>query len=211
MKHHLTADRFRIWLAVALLAAVALGSFWMLDAIRRSADEGNERSSAREEPDYYVEKFNFIKLSNNGNANYHITGERLIHHPRHDKIEILQPRINSFDEQRTPLHIRAGRAMVEQKSAEIFPSREHDQVHLYDSVSMERQAGANTRYMKLQSDYLLLLPDEDIVKTDQAVRLSTANSETDAIGMTANNATQQLQLLGKVRMRLTKPGSASPH
>lgn len=208
MKQHLTVDRFRTWLAVVLLAVLALGSFWVQDVLRHNAEDGSERQSAREEPDYYVEKFNFIKLSNNGNANYHITGERLIHHPRHDNIEILQPRINSFDQERSPLHIRAERAMVEQKSAEVFPRREHDQVHLYDQVSVERPAGENVRYMKLQSDYLLLLPDEDSIKTDTAVSLFTSNSETHAVGMEANNATQQMTLLSKVRMRLKRPGSA---
>ncbi|MBI3285352.1 MAG: LPS export ABC transporter periplasmic protein LptC [Burkholderiales bacterium] len=210
MKNTLTADRFRIWLGVALLALATLAGLWMLEAIRRNGDDGHDRAAARLDPDYYVEQFNFIKLSNTGKANYHITGERLTHLPRADNFEISQPRISSFDEQNTPLHIRAERAIVEQKSSEVFPKREQDQVHLYDQVSVERPAGANARYMRLQTDYLLLLPDADLIKTDRAVLLSTDNSETHATGMLADNNSQQLQLLSKVRVRLKRSGSAAP-
>ncbi|MFZ6773167.1 LPS export ABC transporter periplasmic protein LptC [Undibacterium sp. SXout7W] len=208
MKPLLTADRFRIWLGVVLLAVVALGSFWMMEVLRRSGEDEQNKSSVRSEPDYYVEKFNFIRLSNSNNPNYHITGDRLIHLPKSDSFEILQPRINSFDEEKTPVHIRADKAVIEEKNAEITPQREHDVVHLYDNVSMERPESPNSHYLQLQTDYLMLLPDDDIIKTDKAVNILTANAETNAIGMLANNATQQMQLMSKVRVRLKKSGKA---
>lgn len=206
MKHVLTVDRFRIWLGVVLLAVVALGSFWMMEVLRRSGDDEQNKSSARSEPDYYVEKFNFIRLSNTDNPNYHITGDRLIHLPKSDSFEILQPRINSFDEEKTPVHIRADKAVIEEKNAGITPQREHDVVHLYDNVSMVRPEGPHSHYLQLQTEYLMLLPDDDIIKTDKAVNLLTSNAETNAIGMVANNATQQIQLMSKVRVRLKRAG-----
>ena len=212
MKYHLTADRFRIWLAIVLLAVVALGSFWMLQVMRRNDEVGNSRSSARSEPDYYVEQFDFIRLPNNGKVNYHITGKRLTHHPLNDNFEIEQPRINSFNADQTPLNIRAERAVIEQKTQEISPIREHDQIHLQGDVQVERPVSANASYMKLQSNYLLLLPDDDVMKTDQEVTLITTSSEIHATGLIADNRTQQLQLLNKVRARLSRPGvELKPH
>ena len=116
MKYTLTADRFRIWLAVILVAVLALASFWILELMRRNDTDGNSRSSARSEPDYYVEKFSFIRLPNNGQVNYHITGDKLSHHPLNDDFEIQQPRINSFDADKAPLNIRAERAVIELKT-----------------------------------------------------------------------------------------------
>lgn len=209
MKYTLTADRFRTWLAVVLLAMVVLGSFWKLEIMRRNDSEGNSRASARSEPDYYVEKFSFIRLPNNGQANYHITGDRLIHHPVNDDFEIQQPRINSFDAEKIPLNIRADRAMVEQKNLMVTPSREHDQIHLQGNVQAERPETPTSKYIQLQSEYLLLLPDENKMKTDQAVSLFTHSSEIHAIGMIADNATQQIQLLSKVHARFGKAGSVA--
>lgn len=198
MRQILTADRFRLWLMVAMLAVVALGSFWVLEVMRRNNEEGNSRSAARTEPDYYVEKFNFVKLSNDGKSNYHITGTRMTHHPRNDNYEIQQPQINSFDEDKTPVTMTADRAVIEQKKALNQPLKESDEVHLYGNVNIERPDGATSKYMKLQSEYLLLLPDLNTMKTDKAVTLLTARSETHAIGMEANSVTQEIQLLSKV-------------
>lgn len=199
MKHVLTVDRFRVWLAIAMLAVIALGSLWILEVMRRNADEGSERSAARNEPDYFVEKFSFIRLSNTGHANYHVTGARLSHLPRSDNIEIQSPQINSYAENQSPLFIHAGKAVIEQKSAVVFPARDHDQVHLYDQVSVERPQAPQADRLKLETEYLLLLPDQDLMKTDRALTLSGANIDITAVGMEANNATHQIQLLSQAK------------
>ena len=204
MKYALTFDRFRTWLAVIILAVLALASFWILELMRRNDTEGNSRSSARGEPDYYVEKFSFIRMPNNGQANYHITGDKLSHHPLKDDFEIQQPRINSFDADKVPLNIRADLAIVEQKNLQIRPARENDQIHLRGKVQAERPDSATSKYMKLESEYLLLLPNEDKMKTDLAVSLTTNNAEIHAVGMIADNASHQIQLLSKVRASFGK-------
>ncbi|MES2047034.1 MAG: LPS export ABC transporter periplasmic protein LptC [Pseudomonadota bacterium] len=209
MKYTLTADRFRTWLAVILVAVLALASFWILELMRRNDTDGNSRSSARSEPDYYVENFSFIRLPNNGQANYHITGDKLSHHPLNDNFEIQQPRINSFDADKVPLNIRAERAVIEQKNLQITPARENDQIHLQGDVQAERPETTSSKYMKLQSEYLLLLPNENKMKTDQAVSVYTHTSELHAIGMIADNATQQIQLLSKVRASFNKSDAAA--
>ena len=209
MKSHITIDRFRIWLAVILLGVVTLATIWVMEVIRRGADDEQNRTSARSAPDYYVEKFNFIRLSNNGKANYHITGDGLVHLPRTDNIEIRHPKINSFDENRPPLHLQADLAVVTQKSTTTTPQREHDEVHLYNHVSMERPESLSSQFVRVESDYLLLLPDDDIVKTDKPISILTGKAESTAVGMLANNSTQHLALLSKVRIRLKKREAAS--
>jgi lipopolysaccharide export system protein LptC len=204
MKYALTADRFRTWLAVLLVALLALASFWILELMRRNDTDGNSRSSARSEPDYYVEKFSFIRLPNNGQANYHITGDKLSHHPLNDNFEIQQPRINSFDTDKVPMNIRAESAVIEQKNTQITPARENDQIHLKGNVQVERPDTKSSTYVRLQSEYLLLLPNENKMKTEQAVSLFTNSAEIHAIGLIANNETQQIELLSKVRASFKK-------
>jgi len=207
MKPQITIDRARIWIAVAILGFVALGSFWIENAFRQRGQEDAQKSLIRLEPDYYVENFNFIRLSNSSKANYHLTGDKLIHLPRTDQYEITNPHINSFADQRTPVTIIANRAIVDQKSETVNPKREHDIVRLYDKVSVVRPDGEKSRSMRLETDYLMLIPDDDLVTSDHPVTLYTDGIEAQAIGMVANNATQQLELLSKVHARLKKHGS----
>jgi lipopolysaccharide export system protein LptC len=49
------------------------------------------------------------------------------------------------------------------------------------------------------------------MKTDKAVSFVTENLEVTAIGMQANNQTQQIHLDSKVRIRLAQNASGSRH
>jgi len=206
MKPQITIDRAQIWIAVAILGFVALGSFWVESAFRQRGEEDAQKLAIRLEPDYYVEQFNFIRLSNSSKANYHLTGDKLVHLPRTDQYEITNPHINSFAEQRTPVTIIAARAVVDQKSNTVIPQREHDIVRLYDNVSVERPDGEKSHFMRLETDYLMLTPDDDLITSDHPVTLFTQGIEARAVGLVANNATQQLELLSKVHARLKKRG-----
>ena len=81
----MTADRIRVWLGVALLGLVMLGSFWIYEVMRRQSEDEAANAKNRSEPDYYVENFNFVRLSQSKQTNYRVTGEKLIHYPREDE------------------------------------------------------------------------------------------------------------------------------
>ncbi len=205
MKTFISLDRFRIWLSIVILGIVVLCSFWVLEVMRKHDVQNTSNLQTRIEPDYYVENFNFIRLPNKGKINYRISGDRLIHRPRYDNFEILQPRINSFDENKTPLFIQADKAVIEQKNAQTavkIAPRDSDEIHLFGHAKVTRPESPTTKYMELQSDYLLLLPDLNIMKTDKAVSLFSQNTETHAVGMFANNETQEVTLLSTVHIQI---------
>ncbi|MFZ6646634.1 LPS export ABC transporter periplasmic protein LptC [Undibacterium sp. TJN25] len=210
MRYILTADRFRLWLMVALLAVVALGSFWVLEVMRRNNDEGNSRSAPRTAPDYYVENFNYVKLSNDGKTNYHITGKRMTHNPRDDDYEVEQPRINSFDDNKTPVTVVADRALIEQKNTPVHPAKDSDEVHLYGNVNVSRPDGPASKWMTLESEYLLLLTDLNIMKTDNPVTITSARAVMHAVGMEANSTTQEVRLLSKVKATFDARSGSAP-
>ena len=211
MKNIFTADRFRTWLGVAFVALLTLGSFWILEVVRRNDVEGNSRASARDEPDYYVEDFDFIRLPNNGKASFHIEGKRLTHNPRDDVFNIEEPRLSSFGDNQMPINIRAERAMVKQKSKNTQNENDRDEVHLYGKVQVDKPRTNTSNAMKLNSEYILLLPNEYVMKTDKAVSFVTENLEVTAIGMQANNQTQEVHLDSKVRIRLAQNATGSRH
>ncbi|MBC3937204.1 LPS export ABC transporter periplasmic protein LptC [Undibacterium sp. CY7W] len=211
MKPQVTIDQARSWMGVIALGVMVLAGIWIHQIIHRQGDEAAGRLQNRKEPDYYVEKFNFIKLSNNGQANYHVQGDKLIHLPQTDQYEITNPLIHSFDERRQPVTIQAKRALVEQKSANPALNRSYDQVHFYEDVVVAQTSADPKNFFQLNTQYLLMLPDTDIVKTDQAVRMQTYKVDATSIGIEANNLTQQVSFLSKVNMRIKRrPDLAAP-
>lgn len=189
MKNVRTAHRLRLTLMLVLAGALALGSFWVLELMRKSAEDSLPQA-VRSEPDYFVENFSFVKMSPSGSARYQISGQRLTHYPLDNSYEIRQPHIHSQGDARLPLTMQAQRARVEDANSKI---------HLYDKVEIDRPASDNTAPFHLASEYLLFLPDDDLMQSDQTVHLTLGKSTLTGAGLFANNATRELRLSGNVR------------
>ncbi|MBY0573982.1 MAG: LPS export ABC transporter periplasmic protein LptC [Undibacterium sp.] len=196
----MSADRLRVWLMVALLALLALGSFWIVEVIRRNSVQQSESRKERTEPDYFVEGFNFVRLSQSGQTNYRVTGDKLIHYPQEDEFEITQPRIVGIDQEKTPMRIRADKAIVKQKVKTDANSRAEDQIHLYDNVEVDRTKTTVSESTNLRTKYLMLLPDSEKMSSDKEVQITLPRGKISALGMQANNATHTIELLKKVHM-----------
>lgn len=203
MKSRFTADQLRTWFGVGVIALIALASFWLLEVMRRSDTNGNQPNTPRNEPDYYVENFNLIRLPNDGKANYHMTGVRLTHIPLNDSFEIALPQVNSFDNQQAPMTIRAQKAVIEQKNKNDRSNGTQNRIHLYNDVQITQAATDHAKMLQAYSNYLMFLPDEDVLKTDQEVTIYNDGIKIQATGLIANNKDGQILLKSKVRMEIS--------
>jgi len=182
-------NRFRTPLMVMLAAGLALGSFWVLEVVRKDNSE-SAPTTTRSAPDYYIEKFDFVRMSEAGQPRYKISGAKLTHYPLDNSSEIEQPVVNRLEKDRPPMMIRADRARLEDDNSKI---------HMYGNVNVDRPATPMAQYFHLKSEYLLVLPDDDIVETDRPVHIVLGESILDGSGMYANNATREFRLSSQVR------------
>jgi lipopolysaccharide export system protein LptC len=188
-------NRFRLAVVLALGTAVTLGSFWVLEVMRRGiVDETS--ASARSEPDFYVEKFNFVRIAQSGDANYSISGKRLIHNPVDNSYEVELPIVNSLSPTRPPMITHAKRALIE---------HDYSKVHLYNNVQVDRPATPTTQNFRLESEYLLILPDDDVMTSDKPVDMTLGISNLRGTGMYVNNATRELRLSNNVHATYQPP------
>ena len=191
--------RFRALPLLLLAVALALGSFWLLEIMRKSGKDAGP-SAARVEPDYYVENFNFVRHSETGEAQYNISGKRMVHNPADDTHTVYLPVINSLSRERPPMTARADRAWIEPDGSRL---------HMYDNVRLDRPKTPTSTLFHLESDYLLVLPDSDIMRTDKPVRMTLGDSHLNGTGMLANNATGELQIASRVHAMMP-PKNATP-
>lgn len=182
----------RLWVLLALVVVMALGSFWVLEVMRRSLNDSMPHV-VNNEPDYFVEKFSFVKISKAGQARYHISGEKLTHNPQDSSYEIVQPALKVIHLNQPPLTIRADRALADQDGSKI---------HLHDHVQMDRPASASgstpTQHFQMASDYLLVLPDTNVVQTNRPVKLLFGSTTLSGTGMYANHVTREFRLANNV-------------
>lgn len=183
------AQRIRLIVIVVVLSALALASFWVIQVMQRNIDD-SLAARPRSKPDYYVEQFNYVKMSITGEPRYDITGTKMVHFPANDSFEVTLPVITSLTKEKAPMTLRSQRATIEDDNSKI---------HMFGDVKGDRSATAKSEDMHLRTEYLLLLPDDDIAKTDKPVELTMGTSIMTGTGMIANNAIQELQLLHNVR------------
>lgn len=178
----------RIIVLLAFSAALALGSFWLVEVMRRQTED-TLPTKPRSDPDFYVEKFNFVQMGKDGEARYNLTGTEMKHYPLDDSYQIQNPIMHSFSKDKPAMVSRSLRATM---------LNARDEVHMYDNVLIDRPASATSQHFQLKTSYLLLLPDEDIMKTPKPVELKLGTSVLTGTGMFANNATGEFRLSSNV-------------
>ncbi len=177
-------NRFGMIILLLLASVAVLISFWVMEVMRRAGEE-NIPARQRIEPDYWVENFAFLRQSAVPGTRYEVAGKRLEHDPVDGTHHVDLPVLDSFNASRPPTRSTAKRAVI---------SADNSQVSLYENVKVDREGSADTEPFHLRSEYLLVLTNEDIVRTDKPVEITLGKSVLNGIGMVANNATRQLEL-----------------
>jgi lipopolysaccharide export system protein LptC len=187
----MTTERSRRYPALLLLAVgslMAALSFWVLELTRRSGDDTHQ-PSVRTEPDYFIDDFTYTRLSVSGNAQYVISGKKLTHFPVDDSSVVVQPSVRSYSNLRDPMMLQAQQAKI---------SGDQKEFHFYDNVTLERPQVRGSDTLRVASDYMLVLPDQDIVKTDRKVIMTMGNSRMEGKGMVIDNGRRQMNLQNQV-------------
>lgn len=184
MKSGFLGNRFGMITLLLLTTVAVLISFWVLEVMRRSGED-NLPARQRIEPDYWVENFAFLRQSAVPGTRYEIAGKRLEHNPVDGTHHIQFPVLDSYNPTRPPSHSTSKRAVI---------SADNSQVSLYEDVKVDRDGSAEFEPFHLRSEYLLVLTNEDIVRTDKPVQITLGRSVLNGTGMVFNNASRQLEL-----------------
>jgi len=181
-----TAHRWRLLALMLSAVFCAFGSFWLVQVMQ--GEDNTPGGSAGNEPDYIIDNFSWVRMSETGKPRYVISGERLTHHPVDNTALVDKPVVQSLTVEHPPMTMTAERALV---------SQNQNQIDLTGNVDIKRPAGAKSEPLRIRTEALTVLPDEDIVKTDKAIEMQLGASSVTGIGMLANNATQQVHLGGR--------------
>ena len=175
-----------VLLGFALL--LAAGSFWLVQLSNKSPNK-TPTMVENTKPDYFVENFTYSKLNASGLVEYRVEGDKMTHFPA-DKHQVVEkPVIRNFSPNRPPTILRAEIANI---------NGDHSEVRLIDNVILERAQVRGDEPLTITSDYMLVLPEKDIVTTDRHVDIRVGNMHLSGTGMVANNATRQLTLESRV-------------
>jgi lipopolysaccharide export system protein LptC len=165
----------------------AFGSFWLLQ-VMQGDQSGGPNLNVGNEPDYIIDNFSFVRKTETGQPRYVISGERLTHRPADNTSVIDKPVVQSMSTDHPHMTMTANTAHVNQ---------DQNQIDLVGNVDISRPGSATSKPLRIRTEALTVLPDEEISKTDKPIQMTLGASQVTGVGMVANNATQQMQLGGR--------------
>lgn len=181
------AQRLSGLFPVFLLAVLAALTYW-LDRTVQSPAVSTEKQPVHN-PDFTVEKLLATRMDVNGRIGETLYAVKMVHFPDDDSTELEQPRFVSF-KRGTPLTITSKQARVSSNGGNIY---------FRDNVRATRAAQDSGGALVMVTDYLHVLPDDNIAKTDRRVTISDDSMQIEAAGMELNSETRILKLSAGVK------------
>jgi len=187
-------DRFLLYLPLACMAVLALGSYWMVRSEVPVSAPTPERVK-KHEPDYFMDGFAIKTFDADGRMRSEILGEKVRHYPDTQTLEIDSIRIRSFDLQGKLTTATADRGLSNEDGSEV---------QLLGRAVVVREAGADQNGkavppMEYRSEFLHAFLNTERLKSHKPVELQRGNDRFTADSMDFDNTLQLLQLNGRVR------------
>ena len=190
-------DRLSIYLPVALMALLALGTYWLVQSSPKAGAPAVE-SAVRQEPDYFMRNFSVRTFVETGRLKSEVFGSAARHFPDSDTTEIDQVRIRAFDDQDQLTTATAKRALTNNDASEV---------ELFGNAWVVREAIVNkgvetSPRMEFRSEYLHAFMNTERVESNQPVEIFRGKDVFSADTMEYDNLHQVMVMRGRVKGRL---------
>jgi lipopolysaccharide export system protein LptC len=174
---------------LALMLSLALLTFYLERTVR---EDESPPALRRHDPDYMVTNFTTTTYNADGAAETVMSAERMVHYPDDDTTELFAPRVVQAKPNQPRYSVRADRGQL---------SRDGDEIFLYGSVLLVRDASAEGPEARMTTEFLHVLRDRALVRTDREVKIVEGSRSLQGRGMEYNNDTRSLVLRSDVVAR----------
>lgn len=180
-------ERLRSWLPIVPLILL-LGATWWLNTQVQEPTAASGKA-LRHDPDYVVDNFTATTLDKNGKIRFVMSAQKMLHYPDDDTTLLENPRVFSYTPEYPPMRMTALKGEISSKGEEVI---------LRNDVNIVRPAFANRSELTFDTQMLRILPNQNIVNTDQPVKMQDARSVIHATGMELDSKARIVKFLSQV-------------
>jgi lipopolysaccharide export system protein LptC len=177
------------------MAALAGLTFW-LDRIAQLAEPATP-SAKRHDPDFKVDDFTITRMSPEGKPVSMLSARKMIHFPDDQTTELEGPRFEQRPPDAPVVRVRADRGTV---------SKDGEQVQVRDNVTVVREGDGKREPLEVRTSELLILPKEEVVRTDAPVTILEGGARLEGTGMEVRSKTREFRLDAQVKAQFP-PGA----
>lgn len=180
--------RLREWTPLLPLLLLLAATYWLNQKVQPVPPKPDD--SKRHDPDFIVDNFAATSLNEQGLPRFMMSAKKMVHYPDDDSTHLEAPQLKSYFADQPTIAAYAKTGEISSKGKDVY---------LRDDVRLIRAASATQSEMTFSTDYLHVIPDQDLAETDRPVTLKDAHDEIHAVGLRLDYRAQVLTLLSQVR------------
>lgn len=190
-------DAASAYLPLLLMAALALGTWWL---VKNTPMFESERAVVplRHEPDYTMTNFMVQRFATDGSVRVQIEGDVMRHYPDTDTLEIDNPRIRALAPD--------GRVTVA-TARSALSNGDGSEVQLSGGAHVVREAGANGKgeALDFRGEFLHYFVNTERVQSHLPVTMKQGRTEIAADAFSYDNLARGVDFKGRVRAVFAPP------
>lgn len=189
--------RTNLFFPLVLAIFMAVITFWINLTVEEQGPKID--GSNRHDPDYTMNNFVTTQTDTTGKLRYVLAAAEMLHYPDDDSTVLQRPRYTQFTINKPYTQIEALRGYVSSNGEEI---------ELVDNVKVVRQAFEGKGEMQVLTEKLVILPNQELAKTDSAVLIKQApKTVIRAKGMVFDKKNQTIKLFNRVKVHYERPAA----
>jgi len=187
-------DRATAWSPVLLLGALAALTYW-LDAQVKTPGAPRD-GSARHDPDLYIEDFRALTLDSQGRMLQMVSAKRARHFGDDQSTEFESPSMVMTEPGQPVFRVTADRGRL---------TSDREDAYFTGNVRAVREGGPAGRSgetngpLTVTTEYLHVMPDRELARTDKAVTIEDPRGIIRAVGLEIDNKARTVKLSSNVR------------
>lgn len=110
-------ERIIIFTIVGVLAGITA---WMQSDLLEETTNQQQIATESHDPDYYIENFYAVGMDTDGNRQYVLEAERMVHFPDDDTALLDKPHVIQYEPERAPTHIYSETGWISANGDEVI-------------------------------------------------------------------------------------------
>ncbi len=187
-------DRVIAWSPVLLLGGLAALTYWLDSQVQPPVPRRD--GSERHDPDLFIEGFRAVTLDPQGRPVQMIAGKSARHFGDDQTTEFEAPMLSLTEAGKPAFRVTAAHGKLTGDRKDVF---------FTGSVRAIREGGPATQGetpagpVTVTTEFLHVIPDKEIARTDKAVTIEEPRGIIRAVGLELDNTTKTLKLKSAVR------------
>lgn len=191
-------ERLTQIIAIVLLTFVTATSYWYARELRRPSGALPPAPGA---PDAIAQQLALTQFDEAGRAKYKVFASELKHFPDSETVTLVGPRLLSLNPDQPQVEVRAQAGRIENSGERVL---------LEGDVVITRAPDRDSPALRMATEQLLVLPDQDRYVTDRPVLVERGDSRNEAQGMEFDNIARTATFTGRGRLTLAPRDTRAP-